>query len=118
MVSEARGNSGVCTIGQGVTLRISDVISVANGGKTSLCSKTRAMLASRRQEIVKYVETSNRAAYGFNRGFGHNVDVPVAPENLAQLQRCLIRSHSSGLGPIVSAPIVRATMLLRAHSLA
>lgn len=118
MKSEASGEPSTCIIGQGITLRISDVMAVANGGAAALCQKTRAMLAARRQEIVEFVKKANRPAYGFNRGFGHNVDVPVASENLAELQLSLIRSHSSGLGPIVPVPTVRATMLLRAHSLA
>lgn len=98
-------------------LSLEDVVAVAHGAKVSINSKTRALLSKRRREIAHYVKTHPEPAYGFNRGFGHNVDRAVAPEDLAELQRNLIRSHSCGVGEFAAKEVVRAAMLLRAHSL-
>jgi histidine ammonia-lyase len=103
----------------GITLSISDIVAVARSGRVvQLDPATKAELIKRREQICEAVSARPQPAYGFNRGFGHNVDLAVAREDLAQLQKNLIRSHSSGVGPAVAEDVVRATMLLRAHSLA
>jgi histidine ammonia-lyase len=44
--------------------------------------------------------------------------VAIPPDQIADLQRNLIRSHAAGVGPPLEAPAVRAMMLLRANALA
>jgi histidine ammonia-lyase len=56
--------------------------------------------------------------YGINTGFGSLSNKRIAPGQLAQLQRNLIRSHSAGAGAPLSVPVVRGTMLCLAASLA
>ncbi len=106
-------------VGASHKLSVDAVWQVAfNGAAVRLDPKTRAMIQARRKQIVSYVNAQQEPAYGFNRGFGHNVDVAVPHEDLAELQRNLIRSHSSGVGEPADKALVRAAMLLRAHSLA
>ncbi|MFN2250657.1 MAG: histidine ammonia-lyase [Anaerolineae bacterium] len=95
-----------------------DVVRVAAGERVELDAGTARTLDERRAAIEDRVRRTRAPAYGFNRGFGHNVDVAVGPEELEQLQLNLIRSHSSGLGPSAPTEVVRAAMLLRAASLA
>lgn len=75
------------------------------------------MLDDRRSQIVAKIRQTNEPAYGFNRGFGHNVDIPVPEDRLAALQENLIRSHSCGTGAPAPVEVVRAAMFLRAVSL-
>lgn len=56
--------------------------------------------------------------YGVTTGFGDFSKVFIEPEQAAQLQLNLIRSHSTGIGDPASEDIVRATMLCRANYLA
>src|SRR5262245_46612718 len=56
--------------------------------------------------------------YGINTGFGGNKHKIISGENLRALQRKLILSTASGVGRPLDREIVRAAMLLRAHSLA
>lgn len=106
-------------IGAGQRLTIEDCVAVAQrGAEVTVAASTLEMLAARRQEIVAFIQNSRAPAYGFNRGFGHNAATAVPPDGLAALQQNIIRSHASGVGPAASAAIVRAAMLLRAHSLA
>ncbi len=56
--------------------------------------------------------------YGVNTGFGSLARERIAPGDLASLQRNLVRSHSAGAGAPLPVPVVRATMLCLAASLA
>ncbi|HKV68038.1 MAG TPA: histidine ammonia-lyase, partial [Gaiellales bacterium] len=56
--------------------------------------------------------------YGVSTGFGALAHTRVAPLRQPELQLALIRSHAAGMGPPVEAEVVRATMLLRARTLA
>ncbi|MCC6156533.1 MAG: aromatic amino acid lyase [Deltaproteobacteria bacterium] len=80
--------------------------------------ETGRMLDERRRQVVEFVESSNVPAYGFNRGFGHNVRLAVDADRAAELQRNLIRSHASAVGEPAPLPVIRAAMLMRSRSLA
>lgn len=56
--------------------------------------------------------------YGINTGFGRLSTVAISKSDIDQLQRNLIMSHSTGLGPWFSTEIVRAMMALRINALA
>lgn len=56
--------------------------------------------------------------YGINTGFGSLAHRRIAPAQLAQLQRNLIRSHAAGAGAPLSVSVVRGTMVCLAASLA
>jgi len=101
--------------GREVTLQ--EIREVAHGRRVVLAPAVVRMLARRRAQIVSHVRSQAKPAYGFNRGFGHNVDVAVPADSVGRLQENLIRSHSAGLGRPTPREVVRATMLLRAVSL-
>lgn len=106
-------------IGTGHKLNVATALAVARGGeKVALDDKARAIISIRREQIVDFVTRTRSPAYGFNRGFGHNVGIDVPADKLALLQKNLIRSHSAGVGEFAPTDVVRLTMLLRAHSLA
>ena len=56
--------------------------------------------------------------YGINTGFGKLAQTRIADDDLAQLQRNLVLSHSAGVGRPLAAPVVRLMLLLKAASLA
>lgn len=100
-----------------VNVTLEDVLAVGRGEQVALADVTRELLAQRRVQVVEFIQRTGRPAYGFNRGFGSNVDKPVSEENLAKLQWNLIRSHACGVGPDAPAEVVRSAMFLRAASL-
>jgi histidine ammonia-lyase len=55
--------------------------------------------------------------YGVTTGFGNLVSVSIAPDDAAQLQLNLLRSHAVGSGPPLPEPTVRAMVALLAASL-
>jgi histidine ammonia-lyase len=56
--------------------------------------------------------------YGVNTGFGALSETRISASDVRQLQRNLVRSHSTGVGPDLGVPEVRGMMLLRAQVLA
>ncbi len=56
--------------------------------------------------------------YGINTGFGKLAQTRIADDQLVQLQKNLVLSHSAGVGAPLSAPVVRLMLLLKAASLA
>lgn len=97
---------------------LEDVLAVANGEPVTLNEATAKILAERREQVEDFITLTGEPAYGFNRGFGHNVDTPVLDDRLlADLQENLIRSHAAGVGDYAPREIVRATMFIRAVSL-
>jgi len=74
------------------------------------------MRASR--AVVETLVAEGRTAYGVTTGFGDLADVRIEPEQTAELQRNLVRSHAAGVGDPLPAEVVRAMLLLRANALA
>lgn len=98
---------------------IHDVIDVGcNLIKVHLDQDTAKTLDMRRDQVVQFVTERSEPAYGFNRGFGHNVKLGVNASDTATLQENLILSHACEVGDPIDIPIGRITMFLRAASLA
>jgi histidine ammonia-lyase len=95
-----------------------DVLRVGKGALIQLDEAARNTLKERREQVAKFVDEFDEPAYGFNRGFGHNVHLKVEPAKRDELQANLIRSHSCGVGEPAPCEVVRGTMFLRAVSLA
>ncbi len=85
--------------------------------KIKLDPNTAMLLRERRNQLEQYISDQDYPAYGFNRGFGHNVDLAVGHDLLPDLQKNLIISHAVGLGDPIPDPLVRYIMFFRAQSL-
>jgi histidine ammonia-lyase len=68
-------------------------------------------------QAIENILASGRAVYGVTTGFGILANQPVAPEDLAKLQRKLVLSHMSGVGAPLSDEVVRLAILLKVTSL-
>jgi len=102
----------------GSSLRIADVAAVAEGkAKVALAPAAKARMQTTRG-IVESLAARGEPVYGVTTGFGKLSDIAIAPDQLAQLQVNLIRSHAAGVGPRLPEREVRAMMLLRANCLA
>jgi histidine ammonia-lyase len=60
---------------------------------------------------------SGEVFYGINTGFGALSSVHIAPEQLAELQLNLIRSHACGVGAALPDEVVRAVLALRVQTM-
>lgn len=74
-------------------------------------------------EAVKRVERASRAVaefvqrneiiYGVTTGFGDFKDKIIPPDQVQQLQRNILTSHATGVGPLLPPGVVRAMMAVR-----
>jgi histidine ammonia-lyase len=96
---------------------LADLEAVARGAAPPpLDDDDRARIAAARQ-VVEDALRSGRTVYGVTTGFGDLVTVSIAPEDAAQLQLNLLRSHAVGSGAPLSDDVVRGMMFLLASSL-
>jgi histidine ammonia-lyase len=72
----------------------------------------------RSRRTVEAVVERGEVVYGVSTGFGRLADQVIPHDDLRQLQINLVRSHSCGTGPPLSAEETRGIILLRAHVLA
>ncbi len=99
-------------------LTIARVVAVAREGAPVRLAAEAVQRVRVARDLVERIGGEDRSVYGVTTGFGHLSCVKIAPDQLADLQRNLIRSHASGTGEPFDTPTVRAIMLLLANSLA
>ncbi|MGC9166951.1 MAG: histidine ammonia-lyase [Thermoplasmata archaeon] len=102
----------------GNSLKIDDVINVArNNERVMISEKQKDIIIENRRKLEKLIE-NGITIYGVNTGFGDLVNLKISKEKIMELQKNLIRSHSSGVGEYFEREIVRGAMLIRANTLA
>src|SRR6266481_3848992 len=102
---------------KGEQISLTELAAVALGDETvHISSVARPRILASRKAIEQIVER-DAVVYGVNTGFGKLSDVCIPQGELRQLQLNLVRSHACGLGNPLSAPEVRAMMVLRANVL-
>ena len=101
----------------GESLAVDAVDAVANGARVSLAPSVAGRMQAT-NDIVAAIVRRGDVAYGITTGFGKLSEVAIPLDRLAELQVNLIRSHASGVGPLLSEREVRAMMLLRSNVLA
>ena len=102
----------------GTNLSLPLVHAVASGGiKVELDDKARVQVRAAR-DVVERAVASNGRIYGVTTGFGRLKNVSIEPTEAKDLQRNLILSHAAGVGEPLTVETARASVLLRAHSLA
>lgn len=69
-------------------------------------------------DCVNRVVDENRTVYGINTGFGLLAQTRIANDELEDLQRSLVLSHSTGVGEPMDDALVRLIMVLKVNSLA
>ncbi len=93
----------LCAVGEGSPLRLAE-------GWRAAVEASHAALAAQL--------ATGAALYGVNTGFGKLAQTRIAPDELAQLQLNLLRSHAAGVGKKLAPRIVRLVLALKALSLA
>jgi len=113
-------HSGSVTIGGNGQkgLSLADVVAVAREGATVRLAPDAVDRVATARAFIERIGAEERTVYGVTTGFGHLSSVKISSDNLADLQRNLIRSHASGVGEAFAPDTVRAVMLLLANSLA
>ncbi len=69
-------------------------------------------------ECVQAILDRGETAYGINTGFGLLANTTIAADQLAELQKNLVLSHSTGVGERLPDEVVRLILVLKVASLA
>lgn len=102
----------------GRSLTVADVYAVAvSRMPVALHEEARARMQRTRAVVDAAVERG-APVYGVNTGFGKLSEITIPGDQLAALQRNLVRSHAAGVGDSLPEAETRAMMLLRANVLA
>ena len=129
-----RGEDDITLDGASLTLEQLERIARDPAVRVRCSPDTAARVIASEAVIVRAVENYRRALaagkpapteYGVTTGFGEFKDKPIAPEDLEQLQRNLLLSHSAGVGVnddpddaanYFPAEIVRAVLATRLNA--
>jgi len=99
-------------------LTLDQLLAIHRGGEAIELDAGAWPAVERSAAVVQAAAAGSAAVYGVNTGFGKLASTRIGAEDLATLQRNLIRSHSVGVGEPMAAPIARLILALKAASLA
>ena len=102
----------------GASLTVADVAQVARAGRHVELDPAAVERMRASRAVIERLVAEGHTVYGVTTGFGDLADVRIEPEQTAELQRNLVRSHAAGVGEPLPAEVVRAMLLLRANALA
>jgi histidine ammonia-lyase len=94
------------------------VVAVAREDARLVLTADAVEAMERGAAVVASLTDSTEPAYGVSTGFGSLATVRIRVDRREELQRAVVRSHATGMGPPVEREVVRAMMALRARSLA
>ena len=83
----------------------------------ALSEDARKRIQICRDYLDKKMENPERPVYGVTTGFGSLCDITIGQDELSQLQKNLVMSHSCGTGERVPSEIVKLIMLMKIQSL-
>ena len=98
------------TIDKGATL-------LQPGVKLALSEDAVKRITHCREYLDHKMETQKEPIYGITTGFGSLCNISIGHDQLTQLQKNLVMSHSCGVGERVPREIIRLMLLLKAQSL-
>ena len=101
----------------GQALSLVEVAAVAHGRERVKIADAARGRIDKSRLVVEEIVGRDAVVYGVSTGFGKLAEVHIRRDELQDLQRNLVRSHSCGVGNPLSAPETRAMMLLRANVL-
>jgi histidine ammonia-lyase len=103
-------------IGQDLTF--DDVLRVAYRGEKVEPGRALEERVAPARRLVEDAVEQGRTVYGITTGIGDLANVRIDPKEAAKLQRDIVRSHATAVGPLLPREVVRAMLLLRARTFA
>ena len=99
-------------------LSLDELQAIHAGGQPLLIDPAALPAIQASAAVVQAAAAGDAPVYGVNTGFGKLAGTRISADDLATLQRNLIRSHSVGVGEPLAPPVVRLMLALKAASLA
>lgn len=102
----------------GVSLTLDQLRSFEQSRPRVLLADTARTRMQASIDVVRNAVRTDRLAYGITTGFGAFANKRISADQVRQLQLNLLRSHTTGIGTPLPAPLVRRMLLLKVNSLA
>lgn len=102
----------------GKSLDLDGVIRVAKSFESVELSPETFEKVEQSSKFINEIVKEGKVVYGINTGFGKLCDKVIPSESVSELQENLLLSHAAGTGEPLTETEVRATILVRANSLA
>jgi len=96
---------------------LANLEAIYRSGKPVQLDQTCRNAVEKAAARVAEAASGGAPVYGVNTGFGKLASVRIAAHDVAALQRNLVLSHCSGVGPPTPDPVVRLMMALKLLSL-
>lgn len=106
------------TVRIGEPLSTSDVVAVATRHEPVDIAPGLAAQMDPARRLVEEVVATEQTVYGVTTGFGYLANVRIAAREAKDLQRDIVLSHATGVGPELPEDVVRAMLLLKARTFA
>jgi histidine ammonia-lyase len=101
----------------GAALSLADLRALARGAGVEIDPACWAAVEAS-ASVIAGIVNDGRTVYGVNTGFGALAQTTIANDQLAELQRRLVLSHSVGVGELLDDRIVRLVVALKIVGLA
>ncbi len=105
------------TVAIGSHLHRQDVLAVARGEAVKLAEDLPGRVTGARA-VVEDAVRNDKTVYGITTGIGDLATVRIEPREARRLQRDIVRSHATAVGPPLPTEVVRAMLLLKARTFA
>ncbi|MBA3884955.1 MAG: histidine ammonia-lyase [Acidobacteria bacterium] len=102
----------------GASLTLEQIVALADNSARAALAPGAARAVDASREVVARKAMGDAPVYGINTGFGALAETAIPRDALGLLQLNLLRSHAAGVGELLPARAVRASMALRANVLA
>jgi len=99
-------------------LTLEELLAIHAGGQPLVMDPTALPAILGSAAVVRRAAEGDAPVYGVNTGFGKLASTRISSEDLATLQRNLIRSHSVGVGEPLAPAVLRLMLATKAASLA
>lgn len=115
--ASVRGVGDPIVLAPPAVLALEDVVQVARGVRLAVAEAVWSRVDAAHAQFLR-LQGSNQLIYGVNTGCGPLCERIVPVADVPGFQANLVRSHASGLGAFHPREVVRATLAVRALTLA
>ncbi len=99
------------------TLSPGIALDIVQGRQQGILGSAAAERAAACHAAIMEIARGDDAVYGINTGFGPLCDTRISWEDTEKLQYNILRSHSAGVGDVISSELAKLMLVLKVHAL-
>jgi histidine ammonia-lyase len=99
------------------SLTVNKAIDIVNGKIIGIINQEAGKQIQKSSDAVNTIVKNKKTVYGVNTGFGSLCQTTISEEDTKKLQYNILRSHSAGVGKIISNKTAKLMLILKVHAL-